>query len=740
MTWTRRAGGRISSAVFGSVALVVAAVLALLKSLPVERWVLVGGLALGAIVVIAREILIHRESEEAKEREREAPLRFPPVPVSETDPFALGVTPSEIADKYAVHDERPPYVKRDIDSELDRLLLKHHFVAVVGPSKAGKSRSAFEAVSRVYPDRLLIAPELPSFERGGMADAVEQYVKMSSTGVVIWLDDLQEFLRTKTVATQDINRWRGQFPDVTVIATIRDGELMALRSGDGPNVVLERVMDQAKMIALPPLLSKEERKRAESAYPEEEFSDGIGVHLVAGQQLVERYMAAKGANPMGFAVVSAAIDRQRAGLYDPATPKELFALAPDYLREVLPRTDLSKREAEAALEWGSQAVLQDIALLLKAGPANDAFEPFEYVVAYRDGEVSEGMGACAVPRGTWEKLISENDNTRVRAIGWSAMSRKEHEIAKDAFEKVTRSQDAHLAAHGLVDLGDALWELGQRSDAKDCYVKAAKLDYGCVVASACFSMALSIETSEGDGGGEDWYRRVLAFPESPEYPKALVNLGLVLRGKTNVKSRREGVGRGFMSDSDRSNLTAGDHALEREAQTFFEAATDSTDREAVANGGNALGVLLAAQGKRADAEIALRKAADAGSVHAKIRLIALLGEEESRRGEANDLIGELEEAELDERATAYFDLSWARLREWEGRTAEAIDRLRKVVLRGGLAQQEAAKLNLARLLDENGGDTAEVRSLVKEVAVKGSVLSEEAEKLLRQLDERDGKS
>jgi hypothetical protein len=151
-------------------------------------------------------------------------------------------------------------------------------------------------------------------------------------------------------------------------------------------------------------------------------------------------------------------------------------------------------------------------------------------------------------------------------------------------------------------------------------------------------------------------------------------------------------------------------------------------------------VLLAAQGKRADAEIALRKAADAGSVHAKIRLIALLGEEESRRGEANDLIGELEEAELDERATAYFDLSWARLREWEGRTAEAIDRLRKVVLRGGVAQQEAAKLNLARLLDENGGDTAEVRSLVKEVAVKGSVLSEEAEKLLRQLDERDGKS
>jgi hypothetical protein len=286
-----KARGRTSSAVLGSLALVSAAVLALLNSLPVERWVLVTALAFSAVLIAAREFASYREAGDAERKEREAPLRCPPAAVKEADPFALGVTPSEIAGKYVSGKERPPYVKRDIDVELDRALQKSPFVAVVGPSKAGKSRTAFEAVVRTCPDRLLIAPELPAFEREGMAHSIEEYVVKGSAGAVIWLDDLQEFLRNRSVATQDINRWRSQFPSVVVVATIRDGELMALRNADGPGIDIERVIDQATLVPLPPLLSDDELVRAEKAYPNEEFSDGIGVHLVAGQQLVERYVA-----------------------------------------------------------------------------------------------------------------------------------------------------------------------------------------------------------------------------------------------------------------------------------------------------------------------------------------------------------------------------------------------------------------------------------------------------------------
>jgi tetratricopeptide (TPR) repeat protein len=315
------------------------------------------------------------------------------------------------------------------------------------------------------------------------------------------------------------------------------------------------------------------------------------------------------------------------------------------------------------------------------------------------------------------------------------MTRQEYQVASTAFRKVTANQDLHLAAHGLVDLGDALWELGQQPEARSCYQKAAESEYGCVVASASFSMALSLEATGGDGAGEGWYRKVLDYPESPEYPKTLVNLGLLLRGKTNVKSRREGSGRGFISD-ERSDLTAADHQLEREAQHLFEEAIRSTDREAVANGGNALGVLLAAQGKRSEAEKALKRAASAGSVHAKIRLAALLGEKDDRRGEAWGLIEELEDTELDPQVTAYFDLCWARIVEAEGRIPEAIARLRKVAGSSVPGQAEPATLNLARLLHENDGDPDEVRDLVSSIAGKNSVLSGSAKKVLRQLEER----
>jgi len=97
--------------------------------------------------------------------------------VGDVPPYGIiGVSPS----KYLERDPDPPYVRRDIDERLDDALVEQRFLVVVGPSKAGKSRSAFEAMRRLVPTSTLVVPfgslrslaELirdPPFDVGGAA-------------------------------------------------------------------------------------------------------------------------------------------------------------------------------------------------------------------------------------------------------------------------------------------------------------------------------------------------------------------------------------------------------------------------------------------------------------------------------------------------------------------------------------------------------------------------------------------
>ena len=67
------------------------------------------------------------------------------------------------------HDPEPPYVRREVDELLDRALQQQRFVLVVGPSKAGKSRSAIEAVRRHFPASRLVVPRDGARALAGLA-------------------------------------------------------------------------------------------------------------------------------------------------------------------------------------------------------------------------------------------------------------------------------------------------------------------------------------------------------------------------------------------------------------------------------------------------------------------------------------------------------------------------------------------------------------------------------------------
>lgn len=718
---------RLTSGVLGSLAIVLGAALVVLRSIPQESWVVVAILALSAGLIAGREWLAHREAVAGAEKERLSALRCPPTAVRDTDPFAVGVTPSEIADRFRGAAARPPYVSRDIDAEFDRVLRDSFFVAVVGPSKAGKSRTAFEAISRVFPQRLLIAPEMPGFERDGLADAVAAYIDSVDAGAVIWLDDLQEFLRAKAIATQDINAWRTAHPKVVVVATVRDGELAALRDS---GLEVERIVDQAQVISLPSLLSARELKDASAAYPDEDFGDGIGVHLVAGQRLVERLVSGRGANPAGYAIACAAIDRQRAGLTSPAGTKELITLAEEYWHGVQPHTDLDEEMARGGIAWAAEPVIQDIGLLLRRGSARDLFEPFEYVVAYRDGEVGR-TGKTQIPPSVINALIEHHGGWDLRAIGYAAMVRQDADAALRAFRKLIHDPDPHIAAHALEDLGRALASLGDEREGRQRTEEAAECDYPCVFTMASYRLACDL-VDENEEEAERLYRRVLEHPDMLAYPRALVNLGLVLRSKTSVKSVRNEFGVEFHFN-DSTELSPHDVALEREAQEMFEAALESDDVEAQANGGQALGVLLNSRGQREKAIEAFEAGMSAGSTQAQISLARVYARENETLPQARELLDQVDD-DLRPDVIVYKHGVAAEVAMKAGTIDEEIEELRRALT---VSASHSTKMRLAsfQLAREQAGDLNEAIHFLKELASSGSEFGQEATTLLDIVDE-----
>jgi cellulose synthase operon protein C len=78
--------------------------------------------------------------------------------VSDLSAFDVGATrPAGEAAGWTPR-EAEEYVPRPEDRDIEDAIRSRPFVVVVGPSKAGKSRTAFEAVRRAFPLRHLIAP------------------------------------------------------------------------------------------------------------------------------------------------------------------------------------------------------------------------------------------------------------------------------------------------------------------------------------------------------------------------------------------------------------------------------------------------------------------------------------------------------------------------------------------------------------------------------------------------------
>ena len=198
-------------------------------------------------------------------------------------------------------------------------------------------------------------------------------------------------------------------------------------------------------ITLPRTLRPEEREKAEQLYPKEEFftQRGIGEQLVAAPLLEQLYEDASESNPPGWAVIQGAVDWRRVGVNADIPEDLLRTLFASYLAVAQPEVDATDEKFRAGIAWARKPVAGSVAPINSIqGEDQSRYRPFDYIVAYVDGQRPEE--AVPIPRSTWDFVITQSTAGDLLDIGFEAITRKERLIARSAFDRALNSDDADV--------------------------------------------------------------------------------------------------------------------------------------------------------------------------------------------------------------------------------------------------------------------------------------------------------
>jgi tetratricopeptide (TPR) repeat protein len=302
------------------------------------------------------------------------------------DPITLGVHPSspsppgiQAPSGDIVLERVPAYVSRDVDNELRQRLAVSAFVLLVGDSSAGKSRTAYEAIS-VLPDHVLIAPH----NRDAVAVAIEK--AESTRRCVLWLDDLENYLGTGGLTRSDIARMlAGKRSHRVIVATLRAAEEIRLTSetaGEDAKWQFRRdareVLEQAYRLPIARMLSRKEEDRAKAQAWDPRVAGalaqsdvyGLAEYLAAGPELLRDWENAWSPNtdprapshPRGAALIAAAVDMRRGGYASPL-PRGVLEEVHDYYLSKRGRSRLRPEPMAEAWTWATMPRRATTALL-----------------------------------------------------------------------------------------------------------------------------------------------------------------------------------------------------------------------------------------------------------------------------------------------------------------------------------------------------------------------------------------
>ncbi|MBV9143441.1 MAG: tetratricopeptide repeat protein, partial [Pseudonocardiales bacterium] len=380
-----------------------------------------------------------------------------------TDPIGLGVHPSAPAEpvggsggEVAAGSRVPAYVPRDKDEQLREALARGGFVLVVGHSTAGKSRSAYEAMTATLADHVVIAPA----NRDALGAAVGRAAQ--TTKCVLWLNDLEQFLGPGggLTPTQISRVLSGEGHHRVILATLRAVE--ERRFAEDPEAVeasaremihqVRQTLEQAERIGLERLFSPAEQDRARARTWDRRIADalehageyGIAEYLAAGPELLRDLDNAwdAGANPRGAALVTAAIDCRRAG-YGSVLPRGLVTEVHEGYLEKRGGHRLRPESLEQAWAWATRPRRSTTALLQPITDTNtDAVRVFDYLLDQTQRRVDQTE---RVPEQVVISALRHATADDADSIAYVAYTQGRYPLAAQA---CTQAHDARRDEHG----------------------------------------------------------------------------------------------------------------------------------------------------------------------------------------------------------------------------------------------------------------------------------------------------
>ena len=242
------------------------------------------------------------------------------------------------------------------------------------------------------------------------------------------------------------------------------------------------MLELAAGVPVPARLTPAELAEARRLYPEVDLDPGIGRTLTAAAALERRYQAA---DPLGRALVQAAVDWRRTGATVPISEADLGELARAYLPDPDPPAG---QEAEAecpadpdppaggpdgvgGLAWACEPVAPGVALLRRTGRRRPRrFVPAGQLVALAEG-AGEGL-AGAVHPAAWALAMARATPRDAARIGFAAYAGGDFEAAAAAWSKAASGHPL-LAPEAAVALGLLRRHLGDPEGAAAAFQAAA---------------------------------------------------------------------------------------------------------------------------------------------------------------------------------------------------------------------------------------------------------------------------
>ena len=550
--------------------------------------------------------------------------------LTELDPYRLGATPSEFGDTHS-YGQRDPYVPRtrdELDSRLRAALQPGRLVLVVGPSKSGKTRTAFEAARQCWPQARLLAPIPAGLNR------LVTHPRHENTAdpIVVWLDDLQRFLTgTDPLTPARLTNLLSRPGPTVALATLRQEERARLSAATGELTRDTRqLLDDARDTTFelgPTSDDPGEQAAARASYPTADLSTtGLGEQLAGAPALLSQYDDARYSDPLLHAVVQVAIDWARVGMARPIPDIDLGKLAVDALLSERPDLEPSEEqfaEAIAAARTPPRGAGMVAALRTVLLPDRSrGYRPFDYLVAADDGQTARPR---AIPDPFWDQALARATPDEAFAVSFVAVQR---DNIPAAIHAAGQAADAGNTT-AMYNLGYLLAERLAPPDlakARTWYQKAA--DAGNAWAMINMGNLLAERLDPPDlVEARAWYQRAADVGN----PTAMTNLGVLSErldppqpAEARTWLQRAADAGNILGMTNLGKLLAElDPPELAEARAWFQKAAEAGNTDAMTN----LGVLLAVRldpPELAEARAWFQKAAEAGNAAAMISLGYLL--------------------------------------------------------------------------------------------------------------------